>query len=165
MQCSYEMVLRLVGLMVSSLDQIRSSRFKFGEGTQTNLSHPWTRCLFVRTCTSKPSLPSRRLQSICTSHCCRDMTSTTRVLRGSDLQQYCINLPNVSGRGNIPLDVRHVFYGAALCALAKKDGAIRSIAYGSTLRRLVAKAAFRLLNMPSLRRLLRHSSGLELRMV
>jgi hypothetical protein len=34
-----------------------------------------------------------------------------------------------------------VFCGASLCALSKKDGEIRPIAVGETLRRLVAKAA------------------------
>jgi hypothetical protein len=63
--------------------------------------------------------------------------------------------------GRIPLDVRPVFYGAALCALTKKGGVIRPIAIGSALRRLVAKAACRTLKDA----VVRLSSGLELRMV
>jgi len=37
--------------------------------------------------------------------------------------------------------IQPVFCGASLCALNKKDGGIRPIAVGSTLRRLIAKAA------------------------
>jgi hypothetical protein len=58
-----------------------------------------------------------------------------------------------------------LFYGAAICALVKKGGGIRPIALGSTLRRLVAKAACRSLKDAVVSRLLRHSSGLGLRMV
>ena len=48
---------------------------------------------------------------------------------------------NVCLSGRVPLVVRPVFCGASLCALSKKDGGIRPIAVGCTLRRLVAKAA------------------------
>jgi len=43
--------------------------------------------------------------------------------------------------GKVPITVRPVFCGASLCALSKKDGGIRPIAVGCTLRRLVAKVA------------------------
>ena len=43
--------------------------------------------------------------------------------------------------GMVPAEVRHVFFGARLIALAKKDGGTRPIAIGCTFRRLVAKLA------------------------
>ena len=41
--------------------------------------------------------------------------------------------------GKVPLEVRKIFYGANLTALSKKDGGVRPIAVGFTLRRLAAK--------------------------
>src|ERR1700743_1165479 len=46
--------------------------------------------------------------------------------------------------GKIPETVRPVFFGATLFPFIKKDGGIRFIAVGLTLRRLVAKMANRL---------------------
>jgi len=43
--------------------------------------------------------------------------------------------------GKVPIAVRPVFCGASLCALNKKDGGIRLIAVGCTLRLVVAKVA------------------------
>jgi len=43
--------------------------------------------------------------------------------------------------GRTPLPIRPFFFGASLTALNKKDGGIRPIAVGCTLRRLVAKIA------------------------
>ena len=42
-------------------------------------------------------------------------------------------------RGEVPDFAKPIFYGATLCALGKKDGGIRPIAVGNTLRRLAAK--------------------------
>ena len=42
-------------------------------------------------------------------------------------------------RGNIPLAVSSSFFGASLIALSKKDGGVRPIAIGNTLRRLAGK--------------------------
>jgi hypothetical protein len=39
----------------------------------------------------------------------------------------------------IPLEISQILYGVSLCALSKKDGGIRPIAVGCTLRRLAAK--------------------------
>ncbi|KAK8720595.1 hypothetical protein OTU49_013221 [Cherax quadricarinatus] len=50
---------------------------------------------------------------------------------------------NNSLAGLIPDEIRPFFFGATLCALKKKDGGIRPIAVGNTLRRLVSKAAVR----------------------
>ncbi|KAI5645635.1 reverse transcriptase (RNA-dependent DNA polymerase) domain-containing protein [Phthorimaea operculella] len=41
--------------------------------------------------------------------------------------------------GRVPNDITPVLYGANLCALKKKDGGIRPIAVGSTLRRIASK--------------------------
>jgi len=43
--------------------------------------------------------------------------------------------------GGLPLAVRPAFFGGRLHALAKKDGGLRPIAVGMSLRRLVAKVA------------------------
>jgi hypothetical protein len=48
--------------------------------------------------------------------------------------------------GNVPQSVCPYLYGACLTALNKKDGGIRPIAVGSTLRRMVAKVACRRVN-------------------
>jgi len=42
--------------------------------------------------------------------------------------------------GRVTAAVRFFFCGASLCTLSRKDGGIRPIAVGYTLRRLVAKA-------------------------
>ena len=44
-------------------------------------------------------------------------------------------------QGDVPVDVRPLFFGASLVALRKKCGGVRPIAVGCTLRRLVAKVA------------------------
>jgi hypothetical protein len=44
-------------------------------------------------------------------------------------------------KGVLPEEVLTFFYGATLCAFTKKDGGIRPIAVGNTLRRLVGKCA------------------------
>ena len=44
-------------------------------------------------------------------------------------------------KGNTPSQLRPYFFGASLVALRKKDGGIRPIAVGCTLRRLAAKCA------------------------
>ena len=43
--------------------------------------------------------------------------------------------------GGTPSSIRHYFFGANLTALQKKDGGVRPIAVGFTLRRLTAKVA------------------------
>jgi Reverse transcriptase (RNA-dependent DNA polymerase) len=47
---------------------------------------------------------------------------------------------NLCLAGKVPSSIQPVFCGASLCALTKKDGGIRPIAVGCTLRRLVAKS-------------------------
>lgn len=43
--------------------------------------------------------------------------------------------------GDTPTEIQPVLFGASLTALEKKDGGIRPIAVGCTLRRLIAKVA------------------------
>ena len=43
-------------------------------------------------------------------------------------------------QGELPTFILPLFYGARLIALNKKDGGVRPIAVGNTLRRLAAKA-------------------------
>ena len=52
-----------------------------------------------------------------------------------------LNFCNLVFCGKVPDFIRPYFFGARLLALCKKDGGIRPIAVGNTIRRLVAKAA------------------------
>ena len=52
-----------------------------------------------------------------------------------------VKFVNLCARGSIPLVFRPYFFSANLTALGKKDGGIRSIAVGNTLRRIVSKCA------------------------
>jgi hypothetical protein len=45
--------------------------------------------------------------------------------------------------GEVPSSICQILYGANLCALKKKDGGIRPIAVGSTIRRLISKIVCR----------------------
>ena len=58
----------------------------------------------------------------------------------SALTEFCILVL----QGDIPLEVRPVFFGASLVALQKESGGVRPIAVGCTLRRLCAKVASRM---------------------
>ncbi|XP_055334990.1 uncharacterized protein LOC129586034 [Paramacrobiotus metropolitanus] len=56
--------------------------------------------------------------------------------------QFCEALAsvlNIVVNGKIPSDIRPTFFGGKLIALRKKDGGLRPIAVGLTLRRIVAK--------------------------
>ena len=53
------------------------------------------------------------------------------------------SLVNVILQGKTPKAIRSFFFGANLTALTKKDGGVRPIAVGCTLRRLAAKVAGR----------------------
>ena len=53
----------------------------------------------------------------------------------SDLAKFCTFILN----GRLPDAVRPLFFGANLTALRKKDGGIRPIAAGNTLRRMVCR--------------------------
>jgi hypothetical protein len=68
----------------------------------------------------------------------KDMTED-RV--GSSLAEVLAKFSNLVLSGGVPIAVRPIFFGATLFPFIKKDGGIRPIAVGLTLRRLVAKIA------------------------
>ena len=67
----------------------------------------------------------------------KDMTESS----GGLLCQSLADFANLVLEGGVPLAVRPAFFGATLLPFTKKDGGLRPIAVGVTLRRLVAKAA------------------------
>ena len=62
---------------------------------------------------------------------------------GNRLLESLTKLVSLVLENKIPEDIQPIFFGANLCALSKKDGGIRPIAVGSTLRRLVTKVGFK----------------------
>ena len=62
---------------------------------------------------------------------------------GNRLLESLTKLVSLVLESKIPEDIQPIFFGANLCALSKKDGGIRPIAVGSTLRRLVTKVGFK----------------------
>ena len=62
---------------------------------------------------------------------------------GSRLLSTLTDLVNVMLRGEVPQFAVPVLYGANECAIRKKDGGIRTIAVGSSLRRLSVKVGSR----------------------
>ena len=62
---------------------------------------------------------------------------------GGSLLASLTNFTNFILAGNVPEWVRPHFFGASSLAFAKKDGGVRPIAVGVTLRRLAAKVACR----------------------
>jgi len=73
----------------------------------------------------------------------KDMTSSVTGAAGQQLIASLTEFCNLCLSGNVPIVVRPVFFGASLCALTRKGGGVRPIAVGLTLRRLIAKAACR----------------------
>ena len=67
---------------------------------------------------------------------------TEKQVRGTLLASLT-NLTNFSLAGKTPEWVRPYFFGASLLAIAKKDGGVRPIAVGVTLRRLAGKVTCR----------------------
>jgi hypothetical protein len=67
----------------------------------------------------------------------KDMTEAP----GGSLCQSLAQFANLVLSGGVPRVIRPAFFGASLLPFAKKDGGIRPIAVGLTLRRLVAKTA------------------------
>ena len=63
--------------------------------------------------------------------------------RGRRLLFALTSLVNIAMRGAIPEVARDCFFGASLCALAKKDGGIRPVAVGCVYRRLASKIGAR----------------------
>ena len=71
----------------------------------------------------------------------KDLISASAGDAGVRLLTRLTEFSNLCLTGHVPADLQPVFCGASLCALNKKDGGIRPIPVGRTLRRLVAKAA------------------------
>ena len=59
------------------------------------------------------------------------------------LAEALASLTNLMLRGEVPEATRQRLYGATLMPLSKKDGGIRPIAVGNTIRRLVGKVVSR----------------------
>ena len=68
----------------------------------------------------------------------KDLTCSSAGMGGRDLISSLLNFANMAMKGNIPSMFQSSFFGASLIALNKKDGGIRPIAVGTTLRHLVA---------------------------
>jgi len=62
---------------------------------------------------------------------------------GLTLGPVLVDFANIVLSGGVPKEVRHIFFGANLHALKKKDGGLRPVVVGLTLRRLVSKIANR----------------------
>ena len=73
----------------------------------------------------------------------KDMVGTRGREHESRLLQSLTHFVNLVLDGCVPQKIRSTFFGASLCALRKKDGGVRPIAIGNTLRRLISKVAVR----------------------
>jgi hypothetical protein len=71
----------------------------------------------------------------------KDVTSALAGDAGHRLVMRMTEFASLGLTGRVPAAIQPVFCGASLCAVNKKDSGIRPIAVGSSLRRLVAKAA------------------------
>jgi hypothetical protein len=89
----------------------------------------------------------------------KDMTSPFTGGAGQQLISSLTEFANICLAGLVPPSVQPVLYGASLCALIKKDRGVRPIAVGSTLRRLVAKAACRSVKVGMVAKLAPHQLG------
>ena len=67
------------------------------------------------------------------------LTSKGAGAAGERLQNALTNICNKLISGEVPQSVRPLVFGASLCALSKKDGGVRPIAVGNTIRRLATK--------------------------
>ena len=74
-----------------------------------------------------------------------DMTSPFTGTHGPRLLLKQLDFANLCLAGSVPTLVRPIVYGAKLFALSKKTGGVRPIAVGCTLRRMIAKAAVRVI--------------------
>ena len=68
-----------------------------------------------------------------------DMTSRSAGAGGELLLRALTTFTNFVLTGEVHVEIRPFLFGASLTALNKKDGGVRLIAVGCTLRRLVAK--------------------------
>ena len=70
-----------------------------------------------------------------------DLVSKSNGSAGLNFLKSLTKLINLIGDGKIPEPLRLFFFGAKLIALIKKDGGLRPIAIGNTLRRIASKCA------------------------
>ena len=70
-----------------------------------------------------------------------DLTSASAGQDGEALLGALTSFTNLVLAGDTAVPARKIFFGASLIALNKKDGGVRPIAVGCTLRRLIAKTA------------------------
>ena len=75
----------------------------------------------------------------------KDMTSPFTGTHGQRLLLKLLDFANLCLAGSVPTLVRPIVFGAKLFALSKKTGGVRPIAAGCTLRRMIAKAAVRVI--------------------
>ena len=73
----------------------------------------------------------------------KDLTTKSTGESGTRLLHALTDLINLILAGKVPDEICPVLFGASLIALNKKDGGIRPIAVGCTLRRIAAKVASR----------------------
>lgn len=71
----------------------------------------------------------------------KDLIGPSATVGGPLLLSALTSLVNLMLRGATPVPIRTFFFGAKLVALRKKQGGVRPIAVGCTLRRLAAKCA------------------------
>lgn len=69
----------------------------------------------------------------------KDLISTQTGDAGKHLITSLTRLCNLMLEGDVLPEIAEILYGASLCALSKKDGGIRPIAVGNTIRRITAK--------------------------
>jgi hypothetical protein len=73
----------------------------------------------------------------------KDLTSDVLGQNKVNLTTSLTNLGTLLLNGEVPSSICPILYGANLCALKKKDGGIRPIPVGSTIRRLISKIVCR----------------------
>ena len=93
-----------------------------------------------RTILSMPTGSSGGLDGVRPIHL-QQLTAAESAEAGMRLLASLASLSNLILAGKVPQCARDALFSASLCALRKKDGGIRPIAVGSTLRRLPARIA------------------------
>jgi hypothetical protein len=94
----------------------------------------------------------------------KEMTSSQCGHAGEHLIDTLTVFTNIVLDGRVPAVIKPFFCGASLFALSKKDGGIRPIAVGCTLRRLVAKIAVNHVNAEAATILAPHQLGVGVKL-
>ena len=71
--------------------------------------------------------------------CTKDLIAKSNGPIGNEFLQKLTSVLNIVLEGKIPVGLRPFFFGAKLIGLRKKDGGVRPIAVGNTLRRICSK--------------------------